>query len=97
MKCKLWFMLFVLTLAFLGCEDEPVKVVKSKPKPSADDWIGTWEIELVNGESFSHSLVNEFKDYWDNDKEEGDPEAELVESSATYVFSNNGTYLIHNL
>ena len=88
-------LLFLFSLLFVvGCEDEPVKVVKTKSKPSADDWIGTWEIELVNGEPFSDTLVKSFMDYIAEDKEEGDPEVENVRISATYVFANNGTYFL---
>ena len=89
-------LLFVFSLLFVvGCEDEPVKVVKTKPKPSADDWIGTWEIELINGESYSDLVVKkEFTDWVTDDREEDDPQIENVRVSATYVFANNGTYFL---
>ena len=88
-------MLFVV-----GCEDEPVKVVKPKPKPSADDWIGTWEVELENGEPYNDSLDDRVRDIVERIVGDEDPldefSAEDVSLSTKVLFSNNGTYFVDN-
>ena len=93
--------LFVFSLLFVvGCEDEPVKVVKPKPKPSADDWIGTWEVELENGEPYNDSLDDRVRDIVERIVGDEDPldefSAEDVSLSTKVLFSNNGTYFVDN-
>ena len=86
-------LLFVFSLLFVvGCEDEPVKVVKTKPKPSADDWIGTWEYELIGGEPFANVLNKNFKESFEDEDGPDDIKLEDFSVSTSLVFSNNGTF-----